>query len=489
MREADAETKAPAPGDVLVGKYRIERIIGQGGMGVVVAAHHLSLDERVAIKFLLPEGVKNAEATARFAREARAAVKIKSEHVARVTDVGELPNGSPYMVMEYLEGCDLHGLLTLRGAMDVAVAVSYVLEACEALAEAHALGIVHRDLKPANLFLANRPSGPPTIKVLDFGISKSSLSVTQPQLTRTTAVMGSPLYMSPEQMQSSKSVDARSDIWALGVVLYELVSGKPPFQADTFPELVLTIVQREPAPLSTTRPDLPAGFWAVVDRCLAKDPAARFASVGDLAVALAPFGPPSSQVSVERVLHVLGTVRGSLAPVAVVSSPEGPVSSGARTLPADVFDSGGRPMLPVLEATGKPVSSDAPRRERTGRSLVGPALVGAGLLGLALVVWQTRAAPVVVAPPSVVAAPASPPVVPSTMVVAQAAPSSTEPPPVEPSSVPSLGPAPTKEAHATPTPHKPPHAAAATAATARPTCDPPFTVDGQGVRTYKPECL
>jgi len=199
----------------LLGKYRVDRILGAGGIGIIVAAHHLQLDERVAIKFLLPDALKSADVVARFAQEARAAVKIKSEHVVRVIDVGTLPSGSPYMVMEYLEGIDLGGYLQLHGALPTAVAAEFVLQACEAIAEAHALGIVHRDLKPPNLFVTRAADGSPLIKVLDFGIAKAGVG--DLQITRTQAVMGSPGYMSPEQMRSSKSADARRDIWAIGV--------------------------------------------------------------------------------------------------------------------------------------------------------------------------------------------------------------------------------------------------------------------------------
>src|ERR1051326_8983161 len=178
-------------GGVLAGKYRVERVLGVGGMGVVVSALHLQLDERVALKFLLPDALENQEAVARFQREARAAVKIKSEHVARVSDVGQLENGAPYMVMEYLEGSDLSDVLKQRGSLPVEEAVQYVLEACEAIAEAHALGIVHRDLKPSNLFLAKRPDGRSIVKVLDFGISKvrASGGMADAAMTKTSSVM------------------------------------------------------------------------------------------------------------------------------------------------------------------------------------------------------------------------------------------------------------------------------------------------------------
>nr|HMR07207.1 serine/threonine-protein kinase [Polyangiaceae bacterium] len=215
-------------GDILAGKFRVEKLLGSGGMGMVVAAHHLQLDEPVAIKFLLPEALTNAAAVGRFAREARAATKIKSEHVVRIIDIGSFDSGEPYIVMEYLNGQDLSQLLAARGPLPPDEVAEYILQACEAIVEAHVLGIVHRDLKPANLFVAARMDGTPLVKVLDFGISKVS---TGPDLslTETSALMGSPLYMSPEQMASAKSVDARTDIWALGVILYELVTGKPPF--------------------------------------------------------------------------------------------------------------------------------------------------------------------------------------------------------------------------------------------------------------------
>jgi serine/threonine protein kinase len=295
-------------GQILAGKFRIERVLGQGGMGVVVAATHLQLDERVALKFLLPDALSNPEAVERFAREARAAVKIKSEHVARVSDVGTLESGSPYMVMEYLEGQDLAGFVHANGAMAVPLAIEFVLQACEAIGEAHALGIVHRDLKPANLFVTRRVDGSPCIKVLDFGISKLTLPGGGADLgmTKTSSVMGSPLYMSPEQMSSTRNVDMRTDIWALGVILYEILTGRVPFEAETMPQLCGMILQDPPRPLRDLRPDLPDVLQAVIFRCLEKSRDRRFANVADLAAALAPFGAPSAQRSAERISRVLG---------------------------------------------------------------------------------------------------------------------------------------------------------------------------------------
>lgn len=295
-----------AEGDILAEKYRVDQVLGAGGMGVVVAAHHIDLDEKVAIKFLLPETLGNQEAVARFAREARSAVKIKSEHVAKVTDVGKLPNGAPYMVMEYLEGSDLSKWLQQNGALPVDQAVDFVLQACEAIAEAHTLGIVHRDLKPANLFVIRRPDGGLSVKVLDFGISKTTgLSASGSSMTRTSAVMGSPLYMSPEQMQSSRDADARSDIWSLGVILYELLTADLPFVADTMPELVARILSAPPIALRNKRPDVPDGLEAAILKCLDKDRGRRLQTVGELAAALAPFAPKRARVSIERIAGIM----------------------------------------------------------------------------------------------------------------------------------------------------------------------------------------
>jgi eukaryotic-like serine/threonine-protein kinase len=310
-------------GEILAGKYRVERVLGVGGMGVVVAALHLQLDERVAIKFLLPEALTNAEAVARFAREARAAVKIKSQHVARVIDVGTLETGAPYMVMEFLKGQDLSNHLRQSGALPIADAVDFVLQACEALAEAHALGIVHRDLKPANLFLTTLADGSPCVKVLDFGISKvTNPGASGPDLgmTKTQAVMGSPLYMSPEQMASSRDVDGRADIWAIGTILYELVTGRVPFNADTMPQLCAMILQHPPDPPRSLRPDVPDGLTQVMLRCLEKDRTRRFANVAELAAALAPFGSRAAARSAERVSRVLSAAGISSSQLSIPSS-------------------------------------------------------------------------------------------------------------------------------------------------------------------------
>jgi len=295
-------------GDILAGKYLVERVLGAGGMGMVVSARHLQLDELVAIKFLLPELLDNEEAVVRFAREARAAAKIKGDNVARVTDVGTLANGAPYMVMEYLEGTDLAQRLKQRGPLPVDEVIDFVTQACEAIAQAHAIGIIHRDLKPSNLFVIRGPGGTDRIKVLDFGISKVTGPVgSAPDIamTRTAAVMGSPVYMSPEQMESTRSVDPGTDIWALGVILYELLTGKIPFEGTTLPEVCVRIATRAPPPISTHRPDLPRGLEAAILRCLEKQRENRYRNVAELTSALAEFGPRRARESADRVAKII----------------------------------------------------------------------------------------------------------------------------------------------------------------------------------------
>ncbi len=301
-------SSAIAPGTILAGKYRVDRLLGQGGMGVVVEARHIQLDEKVALKFLVPEWATHPEASERFLREARAAIRIKNEHVARVTDVGNLPEtGSPYMVMEYLEGDDLGKILETKGPFRVEDAVDFLIQGCEAIAEAHGLGIVHRDLKPANLFLTKHPDGSPLVKVLDFGISKTTGQGSPvDSLTRTTATMGSALYMSPEQMQQSRNVDHRTDVYALGVTLYELLAGKQPYYAETLPQLCAEILTGTPTPLRDLRPDVSPEFANVLERAYARDRNVRFQNISEMVFGLAPFAPVRTQGSIDRVARLAG---------------------------------------------------------------------------------------------------------------------------------------------------------------------------------------
>ena len=279
----------PAIGDVIANKYRVDEVLGAGGMGVVVGVTHLQLRTRAAIKYLTPFALSRPEIIERFAREARIAAKLRSEHVVRVLDVGTLERGEPYLLMERLEGHDLRAILKERGTLPVDEAIGYVLQACEALTEAHAAGIVHRDLKPSNLFVTTRADGSPLVKIVDFGISKllpTAADGGEETLTLAAELVGSPLYMSPEQVKSAVDVDARTDIWALGAVLYRLLTGRSAFGAKTSAEIFVAILTHPTPSLCASRPDAPPALDAVIERCLRKDREARFATVNELMSAL-----------------------------------------------------------------------------------------------------------------------------------------------------------------------------------------------------------
>jgi serine/threonine-protein kinase len=311
---------------VLLGKFRIERVLGRGGMGVVVAATHLQLGQQVALKFLLPASLVRPESRARFEREARAVAMLKTEHVARILDVGKLENGAPYMVLEYLEGETLAKRLHDEGPLPIPLVAEWLLQACEAIAEAHATGIVHRDLKPANLFLATAADGSPTLKVLDFGVSKlRTLAQDGDDRSPTAAqsILGSPLYMSPEQLRSSKDVDERSDVWSLGVVLYELLTAKMPFEAENVHQQYAMVIEGAAPPPSSHRPEIPAELDAIILRCLKPEPDKRLQSVAELARELAPFAPQHARSTAERVARVstIPRIAASTPPPAPVSTP------------------------------------------------------------------------------------------------------------------------------------------------------------------------
>ncbi|CAN5775422.1 hypothetical protein BH09MYX1_BH09MYX1_39790 [soil metagenome] len=276
----------PDVGEVLAGKYRVVRKIGEGGMGVVFEAEHIRIRQRVAIKMLLPAVLDMADVTSRFEREARAAGSLKSENTARVLDVDISERGVPYMVMEFLDGEDLSQVIDRRGPLPLDLAVDYLLQACSAMAEAHALGIVHRDLKPSNLFLCGGERG--VVKILAFGISKVENDKDQ-SVTATQTVVGTPLYMSPEQIRSAKYVDSRTDIWSLGIILYELIAGKTPFEGSTMAAGAAICID-DPPPLATFREGVPQDLEETLLVCLRKDPSKRYPNVQSLAVALASFG-------------------------------------------------------------------------------------------------------------------------------------------------------------------------------------------------------
>jgi serine/threonine-protein kinase len=303
-------------GDVLAGKYRVARVLGRGGMGVVVEAEHVDLGERVAIKVLHARYCENAEATARFHHEAKAAVRIRGEHSVRLVDVGTAASGAPFIVMELLEGQDLAAMLKI-GPLPVEQAVLYILQACEGMAEVHANGIIHRDLKPGNLFVSHRPDGSPLVKVLDFGIAKSMLPMDESEkaVTMTLVALGTPLYMSPEQVRCSKYVDVRTDVWSLGAILYELLAGRPAFGGNTVANITAQVLEASPEPLVSLRRDVSPELDRVVRKTLSKRPELRFHDMASLAHALAPFGGAAGREHAERATRILkgdGRTTGSL---------------------------------------------------------------------------------------------------------------------------------------------------------------------------------
>ncbi len=283
------------PGQLLASKYRIGKILGEGGMGTVLEATHVALEQRVAIKVLHPAAARDAGVVARFLREARAAARVQSEHIVRVHDVGELDDGSPYMVMDLLDGVDLGEHLHAVGRLSCEQAVDLVLQACEALSLAHAAGIVHRDVKPSNLFLSRR-RGAPQLKVLDFGISKLQ-SATEQSQTGTQDVFGSPLYMSPEQLLSTRDVDPRSDVWSLAVVLFELVAGAAPFRGETLAALHMEILRGPIPSLQAVVPESPSGLSAALARALDRDLKTRTSSMRNFAVELAPYASAGARAT------------------------------------------------------------------------------------------------------------------------------------------------------------------------------------------------
>ncbi|MEP7126650.1 MAG: serine/threonine-protein kinase [Byssovorax sp.] len=401
----DAARSPVQPGDILADKYRIERVLGAGGMGVVVVATHLDLLETRAIKFMLPEALTNADAVERFVREARAASLLKSEHVARVFDVGRLATGAPYMVMEHLDGTDLDIVLKTRGQLPIGEAVLYVLQTAEALAEAHGRGIIHRDLKPSNLFISARANGSPCVKVLDFGISKIiGAPSADGDLTKEHTVLGSPHYMSPEQMRSSRDVDGRADIWSLGVILYMALAAQRPFRGQHVGEIIARVMAGPPKAPSRHRRDLPPELDAVIMRCLERDPGARFADVSELAKALLPFAPEGSARLVEGIARIVvspGRTAASLSLVQLTDSQRlarvTPIHRDAPDEEEEAPTAAASPaaIRPTQPVSVTPVPVTAPPGDTSSTRLFVPrpsraplvgAFVATGLLG-ALVAW------------------------------------------------------------------------------------------------------
>ncbi len=381
----------PASGDVIAGRYSVEGVIGTGGMGVVLAAVHAELGHHVAIKVLRQRSSASVE---RFRREARVVAKLQSEHVARVTDFGQLDDGSPFVVMDLLEGRDLEEELRDRGPLPITEAVDHVLSACEALAEAHASGIVHRDIKPKNLFLARGVGGKTVLKVLDFGLAKVD-PLAGASVTRTEDIFGSPAYMAPEQMKSARDVDARADIWALGVTLFELLAGKPPFDAGSVPE-TCALVLREPAPsIRIARPDVGGVLARVIERCLEKDPNARFSSILSLVQRLETFGSPQHEGLAKRVEAIAAMPRSErLRPITTSLTPMTPKRVELPTLPSTESQELSVEVKTTGGQSGGPLSTTAPSPRSRALVLTVAAVLAAAVAAGFVAVNRRAAAPV-----------------------------------------------------------------------------------------------
>ncbi len=362
----------PQPGEVIADKYEVVRLLGKGGMGVVLEARHRKLDQRVALKFLAPAELEQAGAVQRFEREARAAALLRSPHVVRTLDVDQTPDGLPFIVMEYLDGRDASSELVRRGRIPVDEAVDWMLQACVGMREAHASGIIHRDLKPSNLFLCTTPGAPLVVKVMDFGVSKVSASHGETtELTSTQTTLGTPSYMAPEQLVSAKTIDARADVWSLGVVLYRLLTGALPFTAPTPTALAIAVATTDPVDVATRGPWLPAELCAAIMKCLRREPQDRFADVGAFAAAIERFGSGRYQLPKSRQ-----------------SAPQLPAPEAAPRVDGRVAT------LPTAAAEGATASAwDKPAiRARRGPPLLAILGVAAalGALGIGFSVYHAR---------------------------------------------------------------------------------------------------
>jgi len=438
--EAEAGTSIPAIGEVIGGKYRVDSVVGSGGMGIVLCATHLELGQRVAIKVLTVshEDERRDEARERFLREGRATAALVSDHVVRVYDVGTLPSGAPFMVMELLRGQDLARSLAQHGPLSIERACDCVRQAAEAIACAHAQGIVHRDLKPSNLFLTQRSDGTPLVKVLDFGISKSMSPEHEHlsgDLTAERSVLGTPFYMSPEQVRDAKAVDLRTDIWSLGLILHELLSGSPAFEGTTLPAVCASIAADPPAALRLKRPEVPVEVEAIVLKCLEKDLAKRFQTARELVDRLRPWtGRAESGVLSDATIRSSSPLDFELeelrtgATVALSPAPD------TGTLASAVFTRSGQRIIDSDPAEPSkhestlaepPLSpSSTPPVARRTFSARRAAALGIGGALLAVTLWAVRSSRPSSEPPPRAATPSSPAPVSEPAALPQAVPAS-----------------------------------------------------------------
>jgi serine/threonine protein kinase len=519
-RRMTAIDDIPEVGSRIAQKYEIERVLGAGGMGVVVAARHVQLGQRVAIKFLRAGALADPAAGARFLREAQAAVALTSDHVTKVLDVGELPSGAPFMVMEYLAGVDLAEHLRTSGTMAIVDAIDAVLQACEAIAEAHALGIIHRDLKPANLFVTRRIDGAPFVKVLDFGISKTSslgVGASAGGLTATGFAMGSPSYMSPEQIRNAKAADPRSDVWSMGVILYQLLTGVAPFAGETIGETFARIMSDDPVPVRQLRPEVPEGLAATIAQCLERSLDRRVQTIAQLAMQIAPFGAPDALIAAQRVVHIARS--GGIAPTGsdTLAAPSPVRDSRTSDARAPVLGSGTiEAPVPVRGSPGDTTDASNASRppsawQQSGPSPVAPrpraraawagTLGGATILILGFAV-AARLHPVAPESEHARAASSSPQGLPDAAASSSTTRVVVDVPPLEDivaadvampiGSLPDAG---RSDAGARRDTRQSPSTAATTTVPPpsktppKPNCDPSYTLDETGQKHFKPECF
>jgi serine/threonine protein kinase len=406
------------PGAIVEGKYQVEHVLGRGGMGIVVAATHLTLRERVALKFLLVRDDSADDFAARFKREAQVSARLRSEHVARVIDVGMWQGRAMYMVMEFLAGTDLRKLLRAQGPLSVETAIGYMVQVCEGMAEAHAHNVVHRDLKPSNLYLTKRPDGSDLVKILDFGISKWNPTDEEAgELTRTGVVLGSPKYVAPEQVFGSTVVDARADVWSLGAIFYEMLAGRPPFYFPTFARVCAELASGKPPPsLLEKRPDVPPAVEAVILRCLERDVSQRIPNVAELAgELLAAVGSPHAHAMRTRLYAMLETRSGGM-----------PIATGSHPIASGQYSSF-MTHSSMRRAYTSPIEEPEDEAEPSAKKrtlVMGAALAVA--LGVGTFFLANRISP----PAAATAAAASPPALPAPVVPAAVQPTA-KPQPVE----------------------------------------------------------